>query len=160
MNASATGTTTISENCEPTASASDNPSSTMRRQFHRITSRGAYKRMRHRDGGENCAERSPGRAHFRLGKPKRAGADNARRETIKSQRNVSAGITEKAARHVPRVKLPAAGQKSDKARRPSQCRAPDIFRLQRDRPQPQRGGGDQIPERRMIVHRSRRFRAR
>ena len=33
----------ISENCEPTASASDNPSSTMRRQFHSTTSRGAYR---------------------------------------------------------------------------------------------------------------------
>ena len=43
MNASAAGTTTISENCEPTASASDKPSSMMRRQFHSTTSRGAYK---------------------------------------------------------------------------------------------------------------------
>ena len=43
MNASATGTTTIRENCEPTASASDKPSSMMRRQFHSTTSRGAYK---------------------------------------------------------------------------------------------------------------------
>ncbi len=42
MNASATGTTTINENWEPTASTSDSASSKMRRQFHKITSRGAY----------------------------------------------------------------------------------------------------------------------
>ena len=43
MNARAAGTTTISENCEPTARASDSPNNTMRRQFHRTTSRGAYR---------------------------------------------------------------------------------------------------------------------
>ena len=32
----------ISENCDPTAMASETPSSTMRRQFHSTTSRGAY----------------------------------------------------------------------------------------------------------------------
>ena len=58
-------------------------------------------RMGHGDGGEDCAKRAPGRAHFRLGRPERAGADNARRETIKGQGNISAGIAEKAARHVP-----------------------------------------------------------
>ena len=42
MKASAAGTTMTSENCEPTARASDNPSSAMRRQFHKMTSRGAY----------------------------------------------------------------------------------------------------------------------
>src|SRR5437667_10169639 len=43
MNASVTGRTTISENCDPTASARDKPRSRMRRQFHSTTSRGAYK---------------------------------------------------------------------------------------------------------------------
>ena len=42
MNASASGSTTIKGNCEPTASATDNPNSKIRRQFHKITSRGAY----------------------------------------------------------------------------------------------------------------------
>src|SRR5437899_975442 len=42
MNPNASGTTTIRENCDPTASASDNPSNTILRQFHSTTSRGAY----------------------------------------------------------------------------------------------------------------------
>src|SRR5215469_13778536 len=42
MNASPSGTTTISENWEPIASASDTPSKVIRRQFHSTTSRGAY----------------------------------------------------------------------------------------------------------------------
>src|SRR5947199_10810194 len=40
---SSRGTTIASSNCEPTAKASETASNTIRRQFHRTTSRGAYK---------------------------------------------------------------------------------------------------------------------
>ena len=41
--AKAMGTTTTRENWEPTASTRDSASNKMRRQFHKITSRGAYR---------------------------------------------------------------------------------------------------------------------
>ena len=37
-----TAAASASENCVPAASATDNPSSRIRREFHRMTSRGAY----------------------------------------------------------------------------------------------------------------------
>ena len=95
MNASATGTTTTSENWEPTASASDNPSSTMRRQFHRTTSRGAYS-VWATAMAVKIAPNAPQAA------PTSGSADqsalariDAGRETVKSQSNVSPGIAEK-----------------------------------------------------------------
>src|SRR5689334_3822974 len=42
MKITSTGAAIASSNCDPTASASDTPSSRIRRQFHNTTSRGAY----------------------------------------------------------------------------------------------------------------------
>ena len=105
--------------------------------------------MGHRDGGEDCAEGPPGRSDLRLGRPKRAGADNARRETIKSQGNISAGVAEEAAGHVPK----RSAQQEPKHQIRQRCRpvqTSNILRLQGDRPQPERGRGNQVPERRMM----------
>ncbi len=114
---------------------------------HHFTRR--VQRMGHGDGGEDCAEGSPGRSDLRLGRPKRAGADNARRETVKSQGNISAGIAEEAAGHVPERSAQQQPKHQIRQRgRPVQTS--NILRLQRDRPQPQRGGGNQVPERRMM----------
>ena len=101
MNASAIGSTTIRGNCEPTASASDNPSSTIRRQFHKITSRGAYN-VCATAMAVKMAPKAPQAAPISGSADQMArGTYDSRRETVKSQCNVSAGISEKPAGDVP-----------------------------------------------------------
>src|ERR1700730_13974045 len=101
--------------------------------------------MGHGDGGDDGAESSPGGAHLRLGGPKRAGADNARREAVENQSDLSAGIAEKAARHVP--ERSGQQQAEDQIRHGGQpMKFADISR----RAQRQRSGCDQVPQRRMV----------
>ena len=99
MNSSAGNSRIQKENCAPTQIAMESPSSRIRRQFHRTTSRGAY---------SVCATAmlvkirpKPPQAPTMDGPIWLADADGQRREAIQAERDVSADVAVKTARDIP-----------------------------------------------------------